>query len=39
LGNTIIIDPVGTERKVINQLLFVPAPAASKPPRVVFSID
>ena len=29
----------GTERAVINQLLFVPAPAASKPPRVVFSID
>lgn len=29
----------GTERAVINQLLFVPAPMASKPPRVVFSID
>ena len=29
----------GTERAVINQLLFVPAPAPSKPPRVVFSID
>ncbi len=29
----------GTERAVINQLLFVPAPAASKSPRVVFSID
>ncbi len=29
----------GTERAVINQLLFVPMPATSKPPRVVFSID
>ena len=29
----------GSERAVINQLLFVPAPMASKPPRVVFSID
>ena len=29
----------GSERAVINQLLFVPMPAPSKPPRVVFSID
>ena len=36
---TVVIDPVGTERKVINQLLFVPVPAPAKPPRVVFSID
>ena len=29
----------GSERAVINQLLFVPMPAPAKPPRVVFSID
>ena len=29
----------GTERAVINQLLFVPMPAPSKPQRVVFNID
>ncbi len=29
----------GSERAVINQLLFVPMPTPSKPPRVVFSID
>ena len=40
-GFTITIDPVGTERKVINQLLFVPAPlpAVPKPPRVMLRID
>ena len=29
----------GSERAVINQLLFVPMSAPAKPPRVVFSID
>ena len=38
-GLTITLEPVGTERKVINQLLFVPVPAAAKPPRVMFTVD
>ena len=40
-GFTITIDPVGTERRVINQLLFVEGPdlAEQKNPRVMFSID
>ncbi|MBQ6135783.1 MAG: phosphodiester glycosidase family protein [Kiritimatiellae bacterium] len=36
---TITIDPVGTERAVINQLLFVPAPLESRKPRVAFYVD
>ena len=40
-GFTLTIEPAGTERKVINQLLFVEGPDLSeqKAPRVMFRID
>ena len=38
-GITITIDPPGTERKVINQLLFVEAPPEARKPRVAFYVD
>ncbi len=40
-GLTITIDPVGTERKVINQLLFVEAPSEAAPAKrsLAFYVD